>query len=370
MATDSPVDVTQELPLGDDDEMTLAEPSRWRRHRVALVAVAVAVLGAAVGLSLWLTSGTSSPTGVVVSTQVVSATTGTIQQTVATSGTIEPASQASLNFGVSGTVTAVNVKAGQTVALGQVLATLGTTSLSDDVSAAQAQLAAANARLASDQAAAASTTQLDSDEASVTSAEASLSTAQTALSDASLTSTISGTVASVSLTVGQQVTGTGSSGAGSGSSAAGSGTSSAQVVVIGTNSDIVNTTVDDTEIGQVADGDQAVITPDRGRRPRCTARWPRWASSPVESANVASFPVVIDVTGTPTGLYAGSSATVSIIVKQLNNVTEVPTAGHLVQLERSGDRHQGRQRVPRGHAGDRRAAAERRDADRQRREGR
>lgn len=325
MATDSPVDVTQELPLGDDDEMTLAEPSRWRRHRVALVAVAVAVLGAAVGLSLWLTSGTSSPTGVVVSTQVVSATTGTIQQTVATSGTIEPASQASLNFGVSGTVTAVNVKAGQTVALGQVLATLGTTSLSDDVSAAQAQLAAANARLASDQAAAASTTQLDSDEASVTSAEASLSTAQTALSDASLTSTISGTVASVSLTVGQQVTGTGSSGAGSGSSAAGSGTSSAQVVVIGTNADIVNTTVDDTQIGQVAEGDQAVITPTGASTPvyGTVASVGLIAS---QSANVASFPVVIDVTGTPTGLYAGSSATVSIIVKQLNNVTEVPTA--------------------------------------------
>jgi multidrug efflux pump subunit AcrA (membrane-fusion protein) len=34
---------------------------------------------------------------------------------------------------------------------------------------------------------------------------------------------------------------------------------------------------------------------------------------------------VINVTGTPTGLYAGASADVSIIVKQLNNVTEVPT---------------------------------------------
>jgi membrane fusion protein, macrolide-specific efflux system len=36
--------------------------------------------------------------------------------------------------------------------------------------------------------------------------------------------------------------------------------------------------------------------------------------------------VVIDVTGDPAGLYAGSTASVSIIVKQLNNVTEVPTA--------------------------------------------
>ena len=45
-----------------------------------------------------------------------------------------------------------------------------------------------------------------------------------------------------------------------------------------------------------------------------------------ESSNVATFPVVIDVTGTPSGLYAGSTADVAIIVKQLNNVVEVPTA--------------------------------------------
>ena len=63
----------------------------------------IIVLGAAAGLTLWLT-GSSTPTGLVVTTQVVKVTTGTIKQTVATSGTIEPASQASLNFAVSGTV--------------------------------------------------------------------------------------------------------------------------------------------------------------------------------------------------------------------------------------------------------------------------
>ena len=44
-----------------------------------------------------------------------------------------------------------------------------------------------------------------------------------------------------------------------------------------------------------------------------------------QSSNVTTFPVVIDVTGTRPGLYAGASADVSIIVKQLNDVTEVPT---------------------------------------------
>jgi multidrug efflux pump subunit AcrA (membrane-fusion protein) len=279
--------------------------------------------------------------GLVVSSETVKVTTGTIKQTVATSGTLEPATEADLDFGVSGTVTAVDVKAGQTVTAGQVLATVGTAALSEDVSAAQADVAAAQARLSSDEADGAATTQIDSDEASVTSAESSLTTAQTDLADASLTSTISGTVASVSLTVGQAVTGTGTgTGTGSGSGGAGTGqggsaatatdssastSSTGQVVVIGTDSYIVNTTVDDTDIGQIAEGDQATVTPTGAT----TVDYGTVASIGLiasESSDVATFPVVIDVTGDPTGLYAGATADVSIIVKQLDDVVEVPTA--------------------------------------------
>jgi multidrug efflux pump subunit AcrA (membrane-fusion protein) len=43
------------------------------------------------------------------------------------------------------------------------------------------------------------------------------------------------------------------------------------------------------------------------------------------TSGVSSFPVVIDVTGSPTGLYGGTSANVSIIVKELQDVVVVPT---------------------------------------------
>ena len=215
-APENPVDLTEELPL-DDENVLAAEPtSVWRRYRWPIVGVVVVLIAGAVGLTLWLTSSSTPATGLTVTTTTVSATTGTIQQTVASSGTLEPASQANLNFAVSGTVTGVNVKAGQTVTAGQVLATVDTTALSEEVTAAQAQLTAAEDRLSSDEASGASTSSIDSDEASVTSAESSLSTAQTNLNDASLTSTISGTVASVDLTTGQQVTGTGSGSGGAG----------------------------------------------------------------------------------------------------------------------------------------------------------
>jgi macrolide-specific efflux system membrane fusion protein len=336
-APESPVDLTEELPLDDENVLAAEPPSVWRRYRWPIVGLVVVLIGGAVGLTLWLTSGSSTPTGLSVTTVTVKATTGTIQQTVASSGTLEPASQANLNFAVSGTVTGVNVKAGQAVTAGQVLATVDTTALTQDVNAAQAQLTAAEDRLDSDESSGASTSTIDSDEASVTSAESSLSTAQTNLNDASLTSTIAGTVASVSLTTGEQVTGTGSGSGGSGngansaassasssSSGTGSSSSSGQIVVIGTDSYIVNATVDDTEIGEIADGDQVDITPSGDTTPVYgTVGSISLIGS--ESSDVTTFPVVIDVTGNPTGLYAGASADVSIIVKQLNNVTEVPT---------------------------------------------
>ena len=342
----TPVDLTEELPLDDENVLAPEHPSVWRRYRWPVVAATALLIAAAIGLPLWLTSGSSTPTGITVTTVTVPVTTGTMQQTIASSGTIEPASQANLNFAVSGTVTGVNVKAGQTVTAGQVLATVGTTALSEEVSAAQAQLTAANDRLAADEAAGASTSQIDSDQASVTSAQSSLSTAQTNLDDASLTSTIGGTVASVSLTVGQQVTGTGSggnsgnngnssngansgSGGNNGSNGSGNtgstGSSSGEIVVIGTDSYVVNTTVDDTQIGQITDGDQVVITPTTGSATPIYGTVGSISLIGSQSSNVTTFPVVVNVTGNPSGLYAGASADVSIIIKQLNNVTEVPT---------------------------------------------
>ncbi|HEY6472394.1 MAG TPA: biotin/lipoyl-binding protein [Acidimicrobiales bacterium] len=355
-----PADLTAELPLDDENVLAAGAPSFWRRYRWPIAGVVVVVVAAAIALPLWLTSGSSTPFGLTVTTVTVPVTTGNIQSTVTSSGTIEPASSASLNFAVSGTITAVNVKAGQTVTAGQVLATVDTTALTEEVNAAQAQLTSAEDRLSSDEASGASASSIDSDQASVTSAESAVSTAQTNLNDASLTSTIAGTVASVDLTVGQQVTGTGSGGGGTGNGSGSTGTgatgtgtggtgstgsSSAQVEVIGTDSYIVNTTVDDTQIGQISDGDQVDITPSGGSSTTRVSAFSAGDASTgstsgsgtdygtvgsisligTQSSNVTTFPVVVNVTGDPSGLYAGASADVSIIVKQLNDVTEVPT---------------------------------------------
>jgi len=97
------------------------------------------------------TRGTSSgAAGIVTTTTVQTVTTGTIQQTVAATGTIEPTTTADLDFAVSGRVTAVDVAPNQVVTVGQVLATVDPTTLNATLAQAQATLANDQAQLATD----------------------------------------------------------------------------------------------------------------------------------------------------------------------------------------------------------------------------
>ena len=326
---------------------------RMSRRQRAVLAGGVVVVLAAAGVGIWLSedsSASATPTS-----ELIAAATSTLRQTVSSSGTIEPAQQANLNFATSGQVTSVSATVGEKVTAGKVLATVSSASLSADVAQAEATEASDAAKLSSDQAAGVTSAQLTADQTAVTAAENQVTDAKQALAEANLTSPITGVVASVDLSVGQEVSGDGSSGGGGsgggsgsggsgiGASGAGSGgasstgssgatgssasssSSSTQVVVISTNSYVVNATVDDTEVGSVQAGDQAQIVPDGATTPvyGVVSSVGLIAST---TSGVATYPVTITVTGNPGGLYPGASATVTLIVKQLSNATTVPTA--------------------------------------------
>jgi membrane fusion protein, macrolide-specific efflux system len=338
---------------------------------------AVVVVLAGAGVGTWLaTESSGAATGITTRTTLQTVATGTISQTVSSSGTIEPANQANLNFAVSGRVTAVSVSVGQTVSAGQALATVDDTSLTASLAVAQATLANDQAQFSTDQTNSATSAQLASDSANVASAQSQVASAQSSLADATLDSTIAGTVASVNLTVGQQVTGSaasssssasgggggsagngsgsgGSAGAGSGTgsgsgasaaSSSGSGSSSAQFVVVSTGSFVVNCSVNSTQVSQVQVGDQATAALSGSTSPiyGTVGSIGLLAST---SSGVSTFPVVVDVTGSPSGLYGGSSANVSIVVKQLQDVVVVPSGaitysggGTTVSLDANGQR--------------------------------
>jgi multidrug efflux pump subunit AcrA (membrane-fusion protein) len=312
----------------------------WLARRRLVVVVVVLALAIA-GSAAWAANRSSS-TG----PQLGTAQSGTIRQTVAATGTIAPAQQANLNFGVGGQVTAVSVTPGQQVAAGQTLATIDSATLPSQVAQAKATVASDQAKIASDSGA--SSAQRDADTAALASAQAQLAVAQQSLAKASITAPFAGTVAAVNLTVGQQVsaggttstsTGSGGStgGGGTGSSAAGGSAaggsassatppaSTAQVVVITTDSYLVNASVDDTQIGQLKAGLQAVIVPN-GSTTQVFGTVSSVGMVGTQTSGVASYPVVIAVTGNPGGLHAGASAQVAVIVKQLTDVLVVPSA--------------------------------------------
>jgi multidrug efflux pump subunit AcrA (membrane-fusion protein) len=275
----------------------------------------------------------------------------TMRQTLSSSGTLEPAATATLSFSAPGQVTAVDAQVGQHVTAGQTLAVMDSPTLKAQAAQAEASLAGAQSQLSQDQAGRASSAQLASDQASVNAAQSQVDSANAALSGATLTSPIDGIVVTAGLTAGQQMSGgggssgTGSSGGGSsgGGSAAGdsgggssgtgsggssgSGSSTSSISVISAN-DVINGNVDATEVGQIKTGDQVVITTEGAAGPvsGTVASIGLIAST---SSGVATFPLVIDVTGTPSGLYQGASATVSIIYHQVTNVLAVPAAAVL-----------------------------------------
>jgi HlyD family secretion protein len=79
--------------------------------------------------------------------QTATVTRGTITATVAASGNVSAKSQVTLAFQTTGVVKAVNVKVGDHVKAGQVMATLDDTNLQAAVTSAQAGLAVAQAQL-------------------------------------------------------------------------------------------------------------------------------------------------------------------------------------------------------------------------------
>lgn len=310
---------------------------RLRRPGKRGLAILVAVLVVVGGLGAWLLTrggGSAAPQAM-----TAQATSGTVKQSVSASGTIEPAKTADLDFGVSGTVTKVYVAAGDKVTKGQALAKVDDTALVAARTAAQASYAAAVTQHTDDADAGASDVQLAADQTAELSAQSDLASAVQDVKNAVLRSTINGTVSSIDLAVGDVVGGSGSSGStgsstGSGSSggsslsnaassSSSSSSSTSAVTVTSSNKYVVSATVSADEATQVKKGMQAQITATGSTATIYGTVSSVGMVAQTSSSGAAVFPVTIAVTGAQKGLYAGTSATASITVKQVQNVLTV-----------------------------------------------
>lgn len=293
--------------------LRLRDRLRGVRRRWWFAALVIVVLGG-VGGWFWL-KPEATPTNQSV-TQTVSR--GTYKSTVTATGTITPAKQADLSFSSSGTVTAVAVEVGDTVKKGDLLAKIDTSALVAQRDAAQAQVTAAQAQLSEDSGS--SSSQLSANRASLAAAQSQLAQAESAVEAATLTAPFSGTVSAVGVDVGDQAGGqsqTQQVATGTGSSAA--------ISLITPKKLLVEAAVSASDVTSLKKGLQAEINPTGGGETSYGVVTDVGVLASASDSGAAQFPVTIEVTGTPTGLYPGSSATVAITIKQANNVLTVPT---------------------------------------------
>jgi len=254
-------------------------------------------------------------------------TKGTQTATVSIDGTLSPQKQANLNFSVSGQVTKVYVKAGQKVTKGQKLATIDSSSLTDAVDLAAANLTSAKANY-SEVSDSGTSAAKKSARAQVSSAAASLASAKEDRKAATVRSSMNGTIASVDISVGDQVTGTSSSSSSSGSTRTSSSTSTtssaAEIVVIATSAWKLEGTVGAADLSSTKAGQSAVVTVESTQ---LTGKISSVGivSTTTDSNGAAAFPVVVNITGTQTHLYSGTTATALVTTGTYSDVLTVAT---------------------------------------------
>ncbi|WP_232323530.1 efflux RND transporter periplasmic adaptor subunit [Catenuloplanes japonicus] len=117
---------------------------RGRRMRVAVGVAAAAVVVAGASTAYALTARDEESTA---RTSLVAVETGDVTLAVAATGTLAPAQTRSLSFGTSSTVTAVNVRTGDVVKAGDVLAEVDKADAQEKVDKATEELASAQEAL-------------------------------------------------------------------------------------------------------------------------------------------------------------------------------------------------------------------------------
>jgi macrolide-specific efflux system membrane fusion protein len=341
-----------------------------RRKRLLLNLGLVAVL-VAVGVGAYLLFAGD---GGGAKTQVITATVarGTVRSTVSASGTVESPQTVGANFVTGGTVTDLEVKVGDRVSKGEVLAHVEDSSYRVSLQSAYAGVESAEANLVSAQAnlvsaeanlevvqegehtdaqlaqAKASVTsaraQIDQAEASIASARVQVTQAQEALDGTELTAPITGTVLSVDGDVGSTVSSGGSTSSASSSSAsssnqANSSSSSSSVSGFVVISDLdhlqVQAYFSETDTAHLKVGQHARVTlnalPGEGVSGKVVAI----DSTSTTVNQVVDYGVTVKLHKQPKGVRVGQTTVVVVTTGVAKDVLYVPSSA----VETLGQQH-------------------------------
>jgi macrolide-specific efflux system membrane fusion protein len=339
--------------------MRIPAAARLRPTLVVNAVLAVLLLGAAALSYRTVASSESTSTGTAGSgSRTVPVTQGEVAATVTAGGAVESASTANASFVTSGTVTEIDVKVGDQVQQGQVLAKVAATAAGEQLSAAQANLNSARqsltrARTGTDAATTAAA------QAQVTQAQNSVNAAQRAVDGTTLTAPMAGTVVAVNGTVGGSSGGSsaGSGGSQSGPNASGGGGNNAggNNGPSNSSSESSATTSAGTGFVQLADLTRMQVSAtfaeaDATRLKTGQVAQVTWAAlsgaevsgriatiSPTATVdnNVNSYPVTVSLDSVPDGVRIGQTVSVAVTTADAQDAVRVPAAA----VRGTGQRH-------------------------------
>ena len=294
---------------------------------MATAVLAAVFVGAGVGWAATRGSGASTKylTAAVVR--------GTVAQTVAAVGAVQPGATVSLSFGGStssagsgsgsgqgsnsgssarsvssgaAVVTSVTARVGERVAAGVTLARLDDSAAQAQLTSAQAQLSSAEARAAADGLSAAAAT-VASDASAVAQAEQQVENAQASVNATVLTAPVTGIVTDVALSKGLPPT--------------------SPAITMRTGSLRVVASVSEDDITDLVAGQKATVTfPALSQSATGTVGMLPSAANSGSGSGAVTFPVTINMPHPPANLLPGMTAQISIVISERDNVLYVPTS--------------------------------------------
>ena len=318
---------------------------RTRRQWLINAGLAV-VLAVVAGLGLFLASDRSASGTEASSVRTVAVRTGDVTASVSADGSVEAVNEVAANFETSGTIARLRVEVGDTVAKGEVIATLEKADARRAVTVARLQLDAAQEQLDSaeegttttDPQSGKSTTSVSSSQvasakAQVVQAQATLDDAEAELDATTLTAPISGTVLQVNGKVGSSA-GSSSSQA---SSAAGASTATSTDLVLIANLKAlqVSVSVPESDIGSLEVGQKATVTFPAVDDAEATGTITSIDPVATTSNSVVTYGVVVRLSGVPSTVRLGQSASVTVTTDSATGVLVVPSAAVTTTGDRS-----------------------------------
>lgn len=284
---------------------------------------------AAVGTGIWYWKFREEKTTIVLNTEKPQY--GTISNTITATGTLQPVDTVAVGSQVSGTINKVLVDFNSTVKKGQLLAQLDKSLLQAQVEQISANLQQAKSNLVYQQSnferqsklynvGAVSKAELETAQYqynaakdNVNSVAAQLSSANRNLSFTDIYSPIDGTVLSRSVSEGQTV-------------ASSFNTPTLFSIAKDLTNMQVQASVDEADIGSVAQGQRVIFTVDAFPEDTFSGRVKEVRLQPSTSANVVSYTTLIDAPNADKRLKPGMTASIFIYTKEIENALLVPAS--------------------------------------------